>query len=429
MNATTSPAPAPARVLQAHGATDEERILWAAAFAPGPNGRRGLPLVLVGEPGTVKTASFAELAAQTAMHFEAVVSSLRDPTDFLGMPTRTTIPLTSHNQHLSPDGDDHLDVTGYLPPGFAVRATMAQRAIMLLDEVNTCPPAVQAALLRVLFEGYAGDFKLGAGVRMFLAMNRREDSAGGWNVALPLANRVGWLDWKGRPLSSFFDYLMAGGGCAIDGRPRRQVTPRVDPREEERLVDQAWPAAWAHAIGIVQGFLSSHSDLSHRKPTAKERAAGIMAWPSYRTWDLAACALAASHAYSLPTTAEELFVAAYIGNSVLQELHEWRDKVDLPKAADVLDGRASFRHSPTRLDRTVAVIASCTALVVDKTCPGRKERADALWELHRTLPDDAVDVAASSVVALCREKLMLGSPVAYRALARFEPFLAAAGVM
>lgn len=409
------------------GRSSLERILWASLFVPAPTGRRGLPFVLVGDSGTVKSSLCRELARIAGIHFGSVIASIRQPPDFLGMPMLGRMPLTTYNQHLSPDGDDSIGVCSYAPPQFAIDAAMARRSLLLLDEVNTCPPAVQAALLRVLFEGVCGDLSLPEGVRMILAMNETADAAGGWDVALPLANRVGWLSWEGPSVTRFGEYLIEGGGCRVNGKLRREVVAAVDASAEEAAVDAMWSDAWARATGAMVGYLQSNPSAAHQKPKPQDQAQH-RAWPSLRTWDFATAARAMGHVYDLSETEVRTATRAFIGSSADAEQFQWEKSNDLPDVSDFLDGKVRFEHSASRLDRTAAVLAGATAKVVDPTCELRKDRARVLWSYLLKLPPDACDVAMSSVVSLANARLMIGEPEAYRVFARMEPFMVAAGI-
>src|SRR5205823_11964182 len=61
--------------------------------------------------------------------------------------------------------------------------------------ISTAPPAVQAAMLRIVLERVVGDLELPPGVRVVAAANPPEQAADGWDLAPPLANRLVHLDW------------------------------------------------------------------------------------------------------------------------------------------------------------------------------------------------------------------------------------------
>lgn len=404
--------------MKAKGRTSAQRILWTALYTPGPNGRMGLPVCIVGPPGTGKTSEVRQVVHAAGLHFECVICSLREPADFLGLPIPQRVKLVAANQWLSPDGDAEAMLVKYAPANFAVRATLARRTVVFLDEVNTAPPAVQAALLRLVNEGVCGELELPSSVRFLMAMNRVDQAVGGWDIAPPLANRVLWLDWPEPDPLRFVEYLMGNGADAAE---------RANPKEMENAVVAAWPNAWAKAAGTMAGFITAKPDALMRMPAVGSAQASA-AWPSPRTNDLATMAMAGADIWGLTDSEELTLVSAAIGHAAAGELHTWRKNNDLPNPEALLDGQVTFTHSAARLDRTAAVLASCTALIVRKDCANRAARAEKLWEIHGTLADTASDVALGSVVAMCNERLMLGSKTAYKVLGRMEPFMVAAGV-
>jgi len=406
--------------LVAQGRTAQEKILWMSWFTPGVHqDRRGLPYVLVGYPGTAKTSIVGQLARLGGLHFEGVVSSLRAPTDFIGLPVPKRIALTEATQFLSPEGDAEALLMEYAPAAFAVRAAAAKRSVLLLDEVNTTPPAVQAALLRLLFEGVCGELKLPQGVRMALAMNHSQDAAGGWDIAAPLANRIGWLDWAPPSATAFAEFLVTRGTPS---------GPPVNAKAEEAAVDAAWGPAWAGAAGQVAGFINRRPELLHKMPKSGSKEQSE-AWPSHRTWDLAAHALAGSSIYGLDQMTTMQAAAAFIGTDAYKEFYAWVKAADLPDPEKLLDGQVKFTHAPARLDRTAAVLASCSALLADENLPKRKPRAEAMWSMLYELSDQVVSIALPSLVAMTRSKqLLTGSNMAFKTLAKFEPVMNAAGL-
>ena len=407
-------------ILQARGDSPQERALWACWFAQGTNGRRGLPLVLVGEPGTAKTSRIAALASVAGLHFESVMASIRQPVDFLGMPMLSEMVLNSATQFLSPDGDAGIPITQYAAPGFALRAAIARRSLILFDEVNTCPLSVQAALLRVLFEGVCGEFQIPPSVRFVLAMNATEDSAGGWDIAPPLANRVGWIEWPSLGVDRFSSFL---NGQLTD------EFESLDCAAVEAAVDAAWPEAMSRAAALVTGFLAAQPGLLHVKPTDSGEIQ--RAWPSARTWDMACRAIAACEIHGLVGEDRRIAVSAFIGSAAQTQMAAWERSADLPNAAEVLDGVAVFTHKPERFDRTVAVLAACTGLVLtaaprDKAAPlaaDFQRRLDGLFALLDSMPDGAIDLTLQPARALVVRGLATKSARALKFLARVQPLL------
>jgi hypothetical protein len=381
------------------------------------NGRRGIPYVIVGEPGTAKTSIVNSLARQGGLHFEGVLNSLRSPLDYLGVPVPKRMKLTSVDQHLSPDGDEEFMTMNYAPAGFSVRAAQAKRSLIFFDEANTAPKAVQAAMLRVLLEGVVGELQLPPEVRFLLAMNHTDDAAGGQELSPALANRMGWLEWEKPEVKNFVGYLTGGGS---------QESDPIIPAQLEAEVDAVWEAeAWPHASGMVAGFLTARSDLLHKKPEKGDRA---RAWPSARTWEFAAHAYAGSEIFKLSAEATNTAVSGFIGNGAYAEFFNWVQTADLPNPADLLDGKVQFKHDKRRLDRTAAVLASATALVLPAGSENRNDRIGRLWDILTPMSTDAVDVIMPCVTSLCKARAATGYRSAMQLLGKMEAVLSAAGI-
>ena len=110
-------------------------------------------------------------AAADDVPCETVIGSLREPSDFAGLPVVT---------------DDGVRLE---PPAWAKRLHAAQAGYLFLDELSTSPPAVQSAMLGVALERRVGDLLLPRAVQVVAAANPPERAADGWDLTPPLANR------------------------------------------------------------------------------------------------------------------------------------------------------------------------------------------------------------------------------------------------
>jgi MoxR-like ATPase len=376
-----------------------EKILKAAIFTPGLNGRWGLPLLLEGKPGSAKTSRVYQLAKASGLDIEVVIASLREPADFLGLP----IP--------NEDGTMH-----YAAPSWAVRLLNAKRGIAFLDELNTAPPAVQAATLRVVLDGAVGDSILPSGIRFIAAQNATDEAAGGWDLAPPLANRFGHIRWENPDIDSWSDWLLGGN----------DQERALDSEAEEERVLAAWASPHATARGLIAGFVRRRPSLLHNMPKIGNPEAS-RAWPSPRTWEMAARALASAQVHELSQVEEEEFVSSFVGAGTASEFFGWREKTDLPDPADVLDGKAKFKHEEKRLDRTLAILSACAALVSPANAEKRNARAAKLWTILANVCEDATDVIVPAARTMVKSRLA-SMPEARSVLAKINPVLAAAGV-
>ena len=136
------------------------------------------PILLWGAPGSGKTSMITALAHDLDLPLEVVVGSIHEPSDFTGLPVvRET-------------------TTWFAPPHWAERLTKQGRGILFLDELTTAPPAVQAAMLRIVLEKTVGHLRLPPHVRIIAAANPPSVAADGWDLAAPLANRFIHLQWQ-----------------------------------------------------------------------------------------------------------------------------------------------------------------------------------------------------------------------------------------
>ncbi|GHE03362.1 AAA family ATPase [Streptomyces alanosinicus] len=329
-----------------------------------------LPVLLWGEPGIGKTAALTQLAATLDLPLTTVIASVHEPSDFSGLPVV---------------GDDPaVQGVPLAPPDWAVRLVRAGRGLLFLDELSTAPPAVQAALLRLVLERRIGALRLPPGVRIVAAANPRSSAADGWELSPPLANRFVHLQW-----AHDHDVVVRGLG----GTWPRATLPVLDP---ERL-----PAAVAHARRAVCEFLVARPTLVHRLPGGESRRGG--AWPSPRSWEATLRLIAFATAAGSSRDVLSLLVRGTVGDGPGLELLASLDRMDLPDPETLLADPAGA-ELPERGDLRQAVLDGVVAAV-----RGRPERArwDAAWAVlvraMETGAPDVVVVPATTLASLRRE--------------------------
>ncbi|MGW5588820.1 AAA family ATPase [Streptomyces sp. NPDC003857] len=329
-----------------------------------------LPVLLWGPPGIGKTAALTQLSTALRLPLTTVIASVHEPSDFSGLPVvgadpaRQGVPMA--------------------PPDWAVRLVRAGKGLLFLDELSTAPPAVQAALLRLVLERRIGALQLPPGVRIVAAANPRSSAADGWELSPPLANRFVHLQW-----THDHDVVIRGLG----GTWPRTTLPRLDPG--------ALPDAVDFARRAVCGLLSARPGLVHRLPSGEARRGG--AWPSPRSWEMALGLIAFATAAGSSREVLSLLVRGTVGDGPGLELLAAMDRMDLPDPEALLadpDGAAL----PERGDLRQAVLDGVVEAV-----RRRPERArwDAAWALlvraTQTGAPDLVVVPASTLASLRRE--------------------------
>jgi len=328
-----------------------------------------LPVLLWGEPGIGKTAALTQLAEALDLPLTTVIASVHEPSDFSGLPVV---------------GDDPaVQGVPMAPPDWAVRLVRAGRGLLFLDELSTAPPAVQAALLRLVLERRIGSLHLPPGVRIVAAANPRSSAADGWELSPPLANRFVHLQWA-------HDHEVVVRG--LGGTWPRATLPRLDPEKAPEAVDFARRA--------VCGFLTARPGLVHRLPSSETRRGGP--WPSPRSWEMTLRLIAFATAAGSSRDVLSLLVRGTVGDGPGLELLASLDRMDLPDPETLLADPAQAAL-PERGDLRQAVLDGVVEAV--RTRP-EKSRWDAAWALLvravETGAPDLVVVPATTLATLRR---------------------------
>ncbi|MFD4035444.1 AAA family ATPase [Streptomyces sp. NPDC058637] len=329
-----------------------------------------LPVLLWGEPGIGKTAALTQLAVSLDLPLTTVIASVHEPSDFSGLPVI---------------GDDPAgNGVPMAPPDWAVRLVRAGRGLLFLDELSTAPPAVQAALLRLVLERRIGTLQLPPGVRIVAAANPRSSAADGWELSPPLANRFVHLKW-------IHDHEVVVRG--LGGTWPRATLPRLDPGKLPEAVDFARRA--------VCGLLAARPKLVHQMPSSETRRGGP--WPSPRSWDMTLCLIAFATAAGSSREVLSLLVRGTVGDGPGLELLASLDRLDLPDPETLLADPAGA-VLPERGDLRQAVLDGVVAAVRNR--PDRS-RWDAAWALLVRALDtgapDLVVVPATTLASLRQE--------------------------
>lgn len=384
-----------------------ENIIKAAIFTPTSKGW-GLPTLFWGLSGVGKSDIIEEIGRKWKMHVEVLSPSERGEGAFGVTPVpRQTASGGYVMSYPSPDWTE-------------VFEDFDGRGIVFLDELTTAPPIIQAAMLGLIQAKRIGGAQLDPKVRILGAANPPDQAANGWDLAAPAANRVAHIPWDVPSEADWAAYELGGGGFDPDEE-------RFDPAAEEARVLAGWTGARARAVGLFTAFHQRRKGLLHKQPDAGDPSAS-RAWPSHRSWSNAVLAWASAEIHKLTAEERSLMVEGFIGQGALTEFLKWVHTMDLPDPYDVLDGRVSWDHDPSRLDRSQAVMSSLTAVMIKSEAkdPKHEKRLLRLWQIFDQCPAD--DVTAISMKPLSRARLTT-HPAAMPVLARLRPMMKAAGLL
>ncbi|WP_420094787.1 AAA family ATPase [Nocardia asteroides] len=329
-----------------------------------------LPVLLWGEPGIGKTAALTQLAETLELPLTTVIASVHEPSDFSGLPVIGADPAT--------------EGVPMAPPDWAVRLVRAGRGLLFLDELSTAPPAVQAALLRLVLERRIGALRLPDGVRIVAAANPRASAADGWELSPPLANRFVHLYW-----THDHDVVVRGLG----GTWPRATLPVLDPGK--------FAAAVTFARRAVCVLLAARPLLVHRLPSGETQRGG--AWPSPRSWEMTVRLVAFATASGVGREVLSLLVRGTVGDGPGFELLSSMDRMELPDPETLLADPAAA-ELPERGDLRQAALDGVVAAVRKRPERARWDAAFALLvRAVETGPPDLVVVPATTLAALRRD--------------------------
>jgi hypothetical protein len=267
-------------------------------------GGRGVPTLLWGKPGQGKT-SFLESLARPGFHVETVIGSIHDPTDFSGLP-------------VFQEGK-----VKYAPPEWADRLNAIGEGLLVLDELTTSPPSVQAALLRVVLERTVGATPLSADVRVVAAANHADMIVGGWELSPPLRNRFIHLDWE-LSVEEYRDGI-------LNGFPKPAL-PEI-AAEAHAQARRGWGAR-------TTAFLEKFPQLLNTSPENDQ-----YAFASPRSWEFAIALMASCEVLGLtPTDTRkssevlDLLLKGSIGKEAAIPFFKFVNDLKLPDADALLRG-------------------------------------------------------------------------------------------
>lgn len=300
----------------------EEVIRQAAAITI----QAGIPTILWGKPGIGKTKWVQGLGEAMApmnngkpVKVITVIGSTKDPTDIGGMP------------------DIH---GGTFMPSWAKelleRSEDGLRSILFLDEFSSMTPVVHAALLRVVNEKIAGDKSFdptGELVHIVMAANRKKHGAGAMDLPPPAANRIVHFDW---PTPSAYEWAE---GMLVGWRSPFYFTLPEDWRKNPLT---------RRALEEVAAFIKYREGPQNNDkillvmPEVREvdeehggkKTGG--AWPSPRSWEMAADALGAAMVAGAPRDVQDKVVEGAVGLTAAVQLTNFRVLEDLPSPEEIL---------------------------------------------------------------------------------------------
>jgi len=192
------------------------------------------PIFLWGPPGIGKSDLIKQIGDDTNREVIDVRLALWEPTDIKGIPYF----------------DSNAGTMTWAPPA-ELPTDPKSKAILFLDELNSAPPAVQAAAYQLILNRKVGTYVLPEGVDIVAAGNRDGDKGVTYRMPAPLANRFvhlemkvdfeDWQDWA--TLNGIHPQVVGYVGYA------KQDLYDYDPKSPSKSF--ATPRSWSFVSDLV----------------------------------------------------------------------------------------------------------------------------------------------------------------------------------
>lgn len=285
-------------------------------------GQCGVPALCYGMPGVAKTAIMEAFSRKQGRALYTLIGSIREPGDIGGYPS-----LMEEN------GQAFMQI---VPPKYLIDAKKVPTNLFI-DEIMSCAPAVQAALLRVANEREVGDESLPDDCGIYGACNPPSITPNGFPFEAPTSNRWYHHQWQ-FPREEWLAGMAAGGNFALPDVP---ILP--DDWENNMLEMGSLVAQFHRRTG--QFLMPEQNDEGEPVLSAVERA---KAWPSPRSWHNATKCLAAGMALDVDMGVNKELVDGNVGVAASEAFFQFWDALDIPDSEEVLksvvDARADGRE-------------------------------------------------------------------------------------
>jgi len=203
------------------------------------------PVFMWGPPGIGKSDIIKQLGEESGRPVIDVRLSLWEPTDIKGIPYYNA----------------QSNTMTWAPPA-ELPTDEESDAILFLDELNSAPPATQAAAYQLILNRRVGTYRLPKGVSIVAAGNRETDKGVTFRMPAPLANRflhlelrVDYDDWhQWAVMNRIHEQVVGYIGFA------KQDLYDFDPKSSSRSF--ATPRSWSFVSELLDDDDVSESTLT-----------------------------------------------------------------------------------------------------------------------------------------------------------------------
>lgn len=282
-----------------------------------------MPVMLVGSPGTSKTAMVNALAERMGYEVIPIILSRMAETDVTGFPTKG-----EYN-----DNGSSKPMTEYAPQYWQVTALQKKKVFLFFDEYSNAQPDVRASALTIMQDRvFPNGDKFPEETVIVGAMNPTDTAADGYDLDPATSNRMMFLNW--RPSTESWLNGMPdnwGRGVKSEGeRKWRDFIVRFIKDNPGSLHNEGTDVNSTEAHGIDQGDSSAMAVLQY-------------AWASRRSWDNLSRILGTLHDKGIKdVSVEDEIIAGTVGYAECNRFRDWLRKNSALNVKDIIANPTGF---------------------------------------------------------------------------------------
>jgi hypothetical protein len=291
-----------------------------------------------GNPGREITSVHERELARKEGRLEplrTLIGSISDPTDIMGFPV---------------EADDGFGgrMTQFIPREWAVELLRDNGGILFLDELTSCPPAIQNAMLYLILNRTAGDVVLPANTYILAAANPPSQMSVGHDLTPAMSNRLAHIVLD--PTMGGSDFEERGVHFWIRGMTQGWDAAYSQVPVPKRLAE----SDIANLKGMVMTFLRDKPEFLVDNDVHETNFQ--LAYATPRSWDSVVRMLSY---YNLNSTDDEIdggmklyAIQSLVGTAAAGELMNYMSKMNLPDPNEVL--KAAGRGDLATVDKLMS---------------------------------------------------------------------------
>ncbi len=353
-----------------------------------------VPVMLVGAPGTGKTAAVRALAEKIGYELITVVGSQLDPTDIIGLPKGEKI--------MEREDGTPIYGTTYLTPWWQVRILVKKKIILFLDEFSNTSGATRAAMLTMLQnrEFPTGDVMPQETI-VIGAMNPAEQAADGYELDLPTTNRLFFMAWSPSATSWYEGMISAWGAKDVSEKEmewRRKIVGFVKD-------NPTWMHREPQDVETVEAY-----GLNAKDPSQME--VFRSAWASRRSWDKLAQVL--PHAPE-DVSIQDKIASGLVGYAASGAFRDWLRKHGVIDPRKVIEKPEGYKWKEMSLDDSNLILRAILEMIDDENAAKVMKVFEVIADAGR--PDLGAPFIKDLLVRLTKPPLSAAVQKANRAAA------------